>query len=211
MLVGVNLLNTPEQLNAFRRIVGAEVAPMPGMAFNTDLQTGTTEPGRAFVLNRDRITLNLYNSRSIIKRDYPQESDFARFAQVVGYAINQTGAAGRIPSAFGYNFDLVYEQDTGLPAFRYLASHLFADHLLGSEGWHLVGGSGRVVFGDNEKTWTIAIEPRFNDPDTTRLFLSLNMHINKSQSPSEKEITMAIEEALTQAYSFMVRLDARGT
>jgi hypothetical protein len=210
VLVGIGLIKTPEELSAFRSAVGSDV--MTEASLTANIPSGITEPSRSLAMNRERITLDFSPSRSVIRRDYPSLGDLgdlARLAQVAWLAISNTDLADQKPRAFGYNIELIYDQDSGLPAFLYLADRLFASASFVVEGGHLIGGAGRLIFEGGGKRWTIAIEPRFNDNETTRIFLTLNLHRSEQRLPDEKEIYESLQEAWEQACSFVNRLDAR--
>jgi hypothetical protein len=90
-----------------------------------------------------------------------------------------------------------------------LADRLFASDSPLIEGGRLIGGSGRLIFQNNARVWTIGIEPRFNDNETTRIFLALNLHMGEQRLPDEKEIRESLKEAWDQGHSFASRLDAK--
>ena len=207
VLVGVGLVKTPEELTAFRSAVGSDVVAAPSLTAN--IPSGITEPGSLLTLDRERISLDISPSRSIIRRGYPPLDGLARLAQVAGFAITGTDLSDQKPRAFGYNAELVYDQDSGLSAFRYLADRLFTSGSFGPEGGQFIGGAGRLIYEGNGKRWTIAIEPRFNDNETTRIFLTLNLHRGEQRLPDEEEINVSLKEAWEQAHSFAERLDAR--
>ena len=192
---------------AFRSAVGSEVVvtvPPP-----TNIPSGITGPGVSFTMNRERISIETSPLRSAIKRDYPSSDNLAQLAQVAGFAIINTDLADQKPRAFGYNIELVYDQDSGLSAFRYLAGRLFTSSPFIIEEGQFVGGAGRLIYEMRGKRWTIAIEPRFRDNETTRIFLTLNLHSDEQRLPDEEEINVSLQEAWEQAHSFAKRLDAR--
>lgn len=203
VLVGFPLLSTQEETDAFRQAVGTEIA-MAGAGLVTNIPSGVTEPGRTFTLNRDRITLDLSTSRSMINRDYPSREDLTRLSEIADLAIKCTNDTQQ-PRAFGFNVDLVFDQDSCAPALSYLGERLFkAD--LGNEGWKLFGGSGKLTFADNNRRWMVTIEPRFGEEDASRVYFSLNLHHNESRLPTKDEIWDSLGEVWDQAYSFVQRL-----
>ena len=137
VLVGVGLLNEPSEFERFRNALDTDIRPEVGLVAN--VSTGLTEPSRTFTLHRERIALNLSPSRSTISREYPDESDFARLAEVAALAIESTDLADGKPQAFGYNIEMVFNQDTGQSAIQYLGERLFDYGRLGKEGWDRVG------------------------------------------------------------------------
>ena len=207
VLLGVELLTSgPEELDAFRDAVDTEVGIAPNLVLGGPLPN--IEASGTLTLNRDRIVVEISPSRSTIAREYPSFEDLGRLAEVAGYAIAETDLGDRRPRAFGYNIELVYDQDSGLPAVRYLADRLFAAEISSNEGWQLIGGAGRLVFEDeNGKPRNITIEPRFDDRAPTKISMILNVHENEQRLPAEDEIKNSLEETWRQAHEFVNRLD----
>ena len=209
VLVGVGLLGTATEFNRFSSEVDGEVIAS-GQSMSMDAQTNLAEPGRLFSLDRDRITLDLSRSRSTIARDYPREDDLGRLVEVAWCAINcSEGAGGRI-RATGYNLELVFDQTSGEQASRYLARRLFGDGLRDAGlAWELVGGAGRMSYWDGQHQWNIGVEPRFNDPTTTRVFLTVNMHRDGFSPSSSEEIKASLGKIWRQGDNFIRLLDGK--
>lgn len=205
VLVGVGLLTKSEELDAFRNAVGTEVEMAPNLFLGGPLPN--IEASGTVTLSRDRTVVDVSPSRSTVAREYPSFEDLGRLADVAGYAIAKTGLGDQRLRAFGYNIELVYDQDSGLPAVRYLADRLFAPEISRNEGWRLVGGAGRLVFDEGGKPRNITVEPRLNDPSTTKIFMSLNVHENDQRLPDAGEIKKSLEETWGQAHEFVNRLD----
>ena len=209
VLVGIGLLNTPEELEDFRKGIGAtEIVSRSSLALTGPLPDNA-ETGRTVALERERITLELSSSRSSVERAYPLKEDLERLANVAGHAITKTDLQGKRPRAFGFNLDLVYDQISEWPSVRYLAERLFSSVPLGNERWQLFGGMGRLIFKDGEKFWTVKLEPRFNEQDTTKIFLSINLHRNEQRLPDKNEIRDSLCETWDQAHEFAIRLDKK--
>ena len=130
--------------------------------------------------------------------------------EVAGMAIANTELQNPQVRAFGYNVELVYDQDSGSPATEYLAHQLFADDYPRNEGWHLEGGSAKLTFRSNGLSWIVTIEPRFNDANTKKVFLSMNLHRNEQRIPETDEIQNSLETTWDQATTFVKRLDESG-
>ena len=209
VLVGIRLLSAPEAIEAFRLAVGVDVQ-VAGAGLATNIQAGTTEPMLALTLNRDRIALELSPARSAISRDYPSREGLPRFAEVAGKAIDNTNLAGQQTQAYGFNIELVIDQDSGEPAFEYLSRRLFNADPLRNEGWQFVGGAGRLIFDDSGRRWTINLEPRFNSETESRVFLNTNLHINEQITPNEATIRASLEEVWDKMELFARRLHEKG-
>ena len=206
VLVGLRLLGQPGEIEDFKRGLSADVQII-GAGLIADIPSGVTEPGHTLALSRDRITLDLSRSRSTISRDYPLREDLPRLAQVAGQATASTSLGGVQPRAFGFNLEMIFDQDSGLPAFGYLSSRLFDVNPLGNEDWQLVGGAGRLIFGDGPRRWTFSLEPRFNDDTESRVFASVNLHIDNQLLPNEAEIRASLEELWDNTLLLVERLD----
>lgn len=209
VLVGIGLLNTPEELEDFREGIDAtEIVSRSSLALTGPL-SDNAETGRTFALERERIVLEISSSRSSIERAYPLKGDLERLANVAGHAIAKTDLQGKSPRAFGFNLELVYDQTSEWPSVRYLAERLFSGVPPGNEGWQLFGGMGRLIFKDGDKFWTVKLEPRFNEHDTTKILLSINLHRNEQRLPDKGEIRDSLCETWDQAHEFAVRLDKK--
>ena len=210
VLVGLRLLSGQEEFEAFRRAVGSDVqAAGTGLAMN--IRTGLTEPMIGLALNRDRITIELSPDRSTINRDYPLREDLRRLAEVAGYAIDNTPEEEQQLQAFGFNMDMIFDQDSEELAFEYLSRRLFNAGPLGNEGWQLVGGAGKLIFDDGDRRWTISLEPRFNDATESRVLLTANLHRPEQRLPTEDEIRNSLEGLWDETHLFVQRLDERGS
>ena len=208
VLVGCRLLGQPEEFDEFRQAIKADVQ-MAQAGLIANIASGMAEPGQTLALQRDRITIELSPSRSIISREYPSRDDLRRLAEVSAQAISHTSLEGSQPRAFGFNIDIVFEQDSEETAFAYLSRQLFGAESLGNEDWQLVGAAGRLIFDDNGRHWTINLEPRFHEEHEKRVFLSGNLHLSDRPLPNEDEIVSYLEEAWDETHQFVRHLDGR--
>ncbi len=209
VLVGMRLLSAQQELDAFRLATGVDVQ-VSGAGLATNAQSGLTEPVLGLTLNRDRIFLELSPDRSTINRDYPLQEDLPRLAEVAWQAIKNTNVERQQVRAYGFNIELVFNQDSGTPAFDYLSTRIFDVGPLGYESWQFVGGSGKLIFDDNGRRWTIRLEPRFNQEAETRVFLDANLHVSKRSLPDESAIGASLKEIWDKIHMFTQRLDDRG-
>ena len=212
VFLGLQLLDKPEALDAFRGLVGTDVTiTASGLVLGAPTNAVTT--GQTLALPRDRITLESSPVRSVIAKDYPsmeevtRNRDLDRFAEVAHYAVTNTHLDVDERRDLGYNIELVYEQDTGLSAFRYLAERLFRSAPITRTEWQLIGGSAKLHFQGNQELWNVTIEPRFQDHTTNRIFLSLNLHRSLQSLPNQHEIKASLNEAWNQAVGFVMQLD----
>ena len=200
-LGGVMLLGNVEEIEAFRSVINADLVVTDKGPFNL---------GKRFSLGRERIVLDTDVSPSIqtiISREYPAIEDLGRLAEVTRHAITLTNLVDQQPHSSVYRIDLIYDQDSELPAVKYLADRVFAPDFQHYGGWELRGGFCRLVFADGEKQWGITVEPRFANEETTTVFLSLAQFSDENQLPSEEEIKGTLQEVWEQAQDFLRELD----
>lgn len=195
------LLGNAEEIEAFRNVVNADV-------ISTD--KGTLNLGKRIMLGRERITLDTDISPSIqttISREYPSREDLGRLAEVASHATSETKLFDQEPLSSVYKIDLIYDQDSGTPAARYLANRVFASGLQHHAGWELKGGFCRIVFADAESQWGISLEPRFGNEETTTVFFSIARYSNLQRLPTEGEIEDSFQKVWDHAHDLLNRLD----
>lgn len=198
VLVGVNILNDHSEFVAFSKAVATDV-----VRIGEELGSAI---GRRFALQRDRINMVSSVDRTIIERDFPSVDDLERLAEVVDNALQLTKAKGS-PKSFGYNLELVYDQDSEETAFQYIGTRLFREDIFTPGGWKLGGGAGKLVFHSPAGRWTVQLDPRFNDMDSSRVFLSLNFHKQEERIPNLDEMLDAFNLVWSQSDSFVKCLD----
>ena len=206
VLVGVELLRRDKEFSEFQNAVQTEVA-ISASGIVIGPQSSNPQPGRQLSLGRDRIVLETSQSRTTINRDYPSKEGLDRLAEVAGQAIKKSDVSNQALRAFGYNIELVYDQDSGQSALRYLRDRLFPSYLFRDVGWQLIGGAGILDFRGDGDSWKAKIEPRLNDPGATRIFLGLNLHKQETNLPNEDDIRASLGKIWEQAQKFAERLD----
>ena len=206
VLLGFPPFSSEEEFEAFRSAVGAEIQIAVG-GLTANPPTGIPEPGVQLTLNRDRITINFSTSRSIINRDYPSREDLGRLSEVIGNFLSNSTYGSSNPQDFGVNIRLVFDPESEISAYEYLASRLFNVDSLGSEGWRFIGGAGKLIFDEDGRRWTISLEPRFNNYEEPRVFLDSNLHVYGQPLPEEAEIGNLLKEVWDEVHKFVDRLD----
>lgn len=199
VLVGVDLLNTPESINSFRDSIDSEIS--------LSIVPGLPSHSRMITLPKHRISLSLESGRSTLEREYPSRDDLSMLAKVSHKAVYHTNLEGHIFQAFGFNIELVYDQDSGFPAAKYLSNKIFRNDFPGNDSWNLHGGSAKITFHSEDKYWNVTIEPRFNDSETSKVFLTLNLHRTDRRLPEEQGILDSLEETWDEAMKFVKHLD----
>ena len=208
VLVGIGLLNNANETKAFSDAVNTEVITA-GVGLSFGVPTLPPEPGRTLELQRDRISLQLIPGRTAIERAFVSEpEDLDRLADVVSLALKHTHLGREeVPTAFGYNIELVYDQTTGRSALGYLGAGLFGRGGLTVPDWKLVGGAGRFIFDSADGRWSIRVEPRFNDEESSRIYLSMNLHKAENRLPSLNEIRATFTDVWEKARIFVSLFD----
>ena len=104
ILIGIGCLTTPDEVRSFSDAVGTEVVQTEtGVVLS--IPQGPIEAGRKLELHRERVSLELLSTRTVIERGYPARDDLARLAEVAGCAFDCTVQAEGVPTAFGYNLE----------------------------------------------------------------------------------------------------------
>ena len=206
VLVGVELLNDQADVERFQKELNTDIRLEVNLVAN--VPSGLTEPGRTIRMNRERMSLELSSARATIAREYPQnDEELAELAHVAALAIGPAKEQGREPQAYGYNIETVFEQDSGMPAVRYLGQRLFNYPRLEKDDWGFFGGTGSLIFATPDGQRTITIEPRLGDNNTSKVFLRMNLHRVVQTFPDEIDITHSLEGMQREAKAFMERLD----
>lgn len=205
VLVGVSLLDSAEEINKLSGCVSADVE-VPAVGPTIGLSPLSLELGRRLAIPRERVILHIASGRTVIEREYPDENDVIRLADIAGHAIQCT-TLPKQPTAFGFNIELVFNQTSAIPALQYLGGRLFRQQNWGIRGWNLVGGTGRLVFDSIEGRWTIQAEPRHNDETTSQVFVNLNLHKAEQRMPSLNELRQSLKSVWDGAHEFVVQFD----
>ena len=131
-------------------------------------------------------------------------------AEITAIALGISGQTTGNAEAVGYNVEVIFEQDSGQPAGRYLGERLFNQNAFQGEAWPLLGGAGRIVFGNSQESRMFTAESRFGEDQTTRVFISANLHLAGVRIPNEGEVKESLQTIWGDAHRFMERLDQKG-
>ncbi len=212
VLVGIRLLTESRQLESFSELVGGDaVTRTLGLEFTSAQKP--PEPTTLLEFPKDRITLQLGAGRSVIERAYPDTSDLhdlSRIAEVTTLAVDKSELDGALPTGHDYNVEMVYEQDSGETADKYLSQRLFRANDLAAQGWDAVGGGGRLTYEASDERWEFVAEPRYRSRDTHKVFLALNLHKEQPVIPEQSDIATTLERVWNEACALSDRID-RGT
>lgn len=199
-------------LNASVVIVGVDLSSMDDFVdelqaiTKTDVQvlSGEAEDPDVLILDRERIEIAIQESQFLISREYPSEQDLPALASI---SIATLDFHSKSIEAIGYNVELVFDQDSGRSAERYLGERLFTHKELGSEAWPLWGGSGRMVFGHSQERKSFTIAPRLDDERTTRVHVTANFHVENGRVPSEVAISESLATIWKDSHRVMELID----
>ena len=150
------------------------------------------------LLDRERIEITVAESHLSISREYPSEENIPPLAAMATAVL---AFLDQPIQAMGYNVDLVFEQNSGRSAERYLGSRLFKHRDLSGGEWSIWGGSGTMIFGSSQKRKSFRMAPRLEDDKTTRVFVEANYHVGDGLTPTEAEIN----ESLTTIWIDTIR------
>ena len=209
VLVDFQLLRDEHEINAYGAAIGVEIVPervlVAGAPQMPPLQ------GWVLRLPRNRMILETSARRTRIVKEYPSSNDdVTAVVELARKAIDATNLGEDVPSAYGFNIQVVYDQNSGDNAMSYLGQRLFAPTNDLHERWGLVGGFGKLMFQEDQRQWTIALEPRFNDPNTTKVFLDINLHIPEGRLPEEDEMRTLLGELWDRTHALIETIDGRG-
>ncbi len=174
--------------------------------FETDVQVLSGRGGDpdVLVLDRERIEVSVQGSQLIISRDYPSEEDLSTLARISNATL---ALLDQSIEAIGYNVDLVFEQNSGRSAERYLGERLFRHGKLDDDAWPLWGGSGTMVFGSSRERKSFTVAPRLDDEKTTRVLVEANYHVVDGQTPLESGISESLAVIWRDAFRVMELVD----
>lgn len=208
VILGVDLIPTPETVEALRAALQTDMRVTN--AISPPLPSGEVEQVKSLLLDRDRVEITVQGSRSTIIRQHPDEANLSRLAEITAIALGISGQTTGNAEAVGYNVEIIFEQDSGQPAGRYLGERLFDHNAFEEEPWPLLGGAGRIVFGDSQESRMFTAESRFGEDQTTRVFISANLHFAGVRIPHEDEVRESLQTIWGDAHRFMERLDRKG-
>ncbi len=145
-----------------------------------------------------------------VVREYPgQVDDVESVVRLAGLAATNTNLQEESPAAFGFNIDMVYDQDSGEAARTYLGRRLFVRANELNERWTHVGGAGKLFAHEEGWQWTITLEPRLQVAETTKVFLSANLHVPEARMPDDNEMKDMLRRLWRGAHDLIENLDRR--
>ena len=212
VFAGVELMNMPDARGNLSSALNDAEILTEEVGFSLPVVEGAPSAARRYVLERDRISIEVTTGRSSIQKDYPSPTtpsdDFDRLAEIVTHALINTDFEEQELSAYGYNMVIVFNPDWQQPAIQYLGEHLFSPTAYIKDGWQREGGYGSLLFTDDQKRrWTFLLEPRpRNNTTSKRLYIAVNLHIPDTEPPNQESISGALDESLRNSTDFVEQL-----
>lgn len=203
VFAGADLMNKPNSRENLANAVNAGILteevgiPIPSGA-------GAPPSVRRYTLQRDRISVEASAVRTSVQKDFPSNppaQDFERLAQVTISVFDNTDFSEQSVSAYGYNIVMEYDPGWSNPAIEYLGRHVFSPDLFARGDWRQTGGYGSLMFEEpSGRRWTFVMEPRpRDDHESRKLYMTVNLHISRSDLPGMESITSALNESLDRS------------
>lgn len=209
VLDGLELLRSDKEINELRNTYAD--AKLDGQLGRLNAQTSSLTQGRLVSLPRQRISMHLFPSQSIIRRDYPEsDEDLGYLARLAAHAVQITGKEEQTLESFGVEVELNYHQDSGETVLKYLSERLFPNGLtLPIPDVNLEGALVKLVYRDDESLLRVALNPYLGEVETSRIALSIGVAKDTDQVPTVDELTELLKKARKLAKDYPPFLDNR--
>ena len=210
VLVNCLLFNDENEIEAFTRDENAEVQASIGFLGPPGATGAPIE--KVVELERDRISIQVIPGRTTISKGFPSfpdvENDILRICDVTDNAIQSSTLENNTPTAFGFNIQLVADNDSDEVASSYIGNRLFGGWSNGND-WQVEGGTGQLIFRDDrQRRWSFNLQPRpANDMSTKRVYLATNLHLDEDRVPNLDEIKASYDEMIERISAFLTQLD----
>ena len=207
VLAGIELLKTAPEVDACSAAIGSEL--IQDGAFIDAFAQMPPVRGRVLRSPREHILVEVSELRSRVTKEYPAAiDDVALVARLAAQAIANTTVQEPVVSAHGFNLSMVYSHESGEDALRYLGRRIFAPPAFVPEGWGSLGGHGKLKFQDDARQWTITLEPRLQAPNTSKVFLDVNLHVPEAGVPQENQMETQLRMLWERAHTLIEGIDA---
>lgn len=205
--VGFELLRDDAEVSRCSAELGTEILTEAGLFIGGPSSIAPVQ-GRRLRMSRDRMFVETTGGRTRVAREYPASiDDVPSVVRLARQAVACTDLQGAVPSSFGFNLELVYDQDSGQNALSYLGGRLFAPPSRLHAPWERAGGSGKLLVREGIRQWTIVLEPRLQVTDTSKVFLGVNLHVAQARMPDDEEMEMLLRELWDRAHGMIENLD----
>ena len=206
VLVGLGLLRDAESVAAFSEAIGSDV-----LLDDDGLIVGVPGVDPKLLedseFHRKRISIKLLSDRTVFEGEFPTKSSMSKLGDVLAKATESSTRHQGSLSSYGYNLELAFDQSSGVSSLRYLSDRLYSKSEFVPEDWSLVGATGRLFFESPQGRWTIQVEPRFNDPNSSRVFMSINLHKEETTLPDPRTVGQSLESVWNRSHEIVARFD----
>ena len=207
VLVGIELLRTADEVEACSAVFGGEL--IQDAAFVDVVGQMPPVRGRALRAPRERLLVEVSERRSRVTKEYPAGiDDVTLVARLASQALAHSTVENPAVSAHGFNFAMVFSDESGEEALPYLGRRIFAPPAFAPDDWTSFGGQGKLKFQDGVRQWTITLEPRLQAPNTSKVFLDINVHVPEAGVPQEHEVETQLRALWERAHTLIEAIDA---
>ena len=196
----------------FGECVGAEVT----IAQNIVLPASPTPVALApttvssLTLDRERITVEPLLERLQVTKKYPSApEELRRVGEVTSCAHGNAGLVAGSVAFVGYNMQFVYEIDQ--PVVAFLKERCLAPTWPKPLDWRFLGSTTcNAIFQDGEgRQWTILMEPRKRDIESSKLFCDVNLHFQKPHDFNQRLFVANLQHLWETSTSFVKELTTK--
>jgi len=189
VLAGVNLVPGELDKRNFATASNVEVRQNPTFGIGPvmpSLAPNLSPNSERLDLDRERISLELHDDRSVVKQDFPTGEALGRLSEIAWLALANT--PDRPPMlTLGYNIEMLLRATAPRSAIEVIGDAIFAPGLAPVDGAKVIGGTARIMFEFSGSVWQITLEPRINETASGVIFMSLNDHHESVEMPKSQE------------------------
>ena len=212
VLIDVDLLDTEEYIASFEEKSGVDIRRLNNGRF-LDPSVIEIQSSRVLSMERDRIVFTSSKTRSVVQRDFPTieqiQKDLDRFVDCVVWSFQCT-SIDKDEFIWGYNVELVFDQNVCETATQYLGERLFNanfrdDTMFGS---NFTGGYGVLkATGTNNDAWTFNFAPNANSHVTTQFLVAVNLTVSDSCLPDTTVLADSIMRIISTVQTVVECVD----
>ena len=214
MIIGQDILPTPERQSAFREKIGREAVIEQTLVMSAGGTAPLATEGHKITFPRERITVVSSEARSSFTKDFPGgAADLDELAHMASVAIHEAAGSNGAVWPFGFNASIVYSQTTDATATAYLAHRLINRQMFDVAGTHISEAPVISIIGHSVECpqWNLRLEPRFNDLTTSKVFMALNHHFDNADLPiSADAIAKHLHGVMDHVHQLIEVMDATG-
>ena len=196
----------------FGECVGAEVTVAQNIVLPASPTPAALAPATvsSLTLDRERITVEPLPERLQVTKNYPSApEELRRVGEVTSCALRNAGLAAGAIAFVGYNMRFVYETDE--PVVALLKERCLAPTWPKPLDWAFVGSTTcNAIFRDGaDRQWTILMEPRNRDVESSKLFCDVNLHFQKPHDFNQRLFVANLQHLWETSTSFVRELTTK--